>query len=684
MARLIVSEKDNVAKKIAAILSKGKAKEEKSYSIPLYRFKIGKEEAVSMGLKGHILKVDFPEEYSNWQKIKPIELIDAEIVKVPTQKMIIKALKKEARAAGDVIIATDFDREGELIGLDAVSEIKEVNEAAPVKRARFSALTVAEIERAFSNLEELNIDLAKAAEARQDIDLIWGATLTRFISLASMRLGRQFLSVGRVQSPTLALIVANEKERRAFEPEPYWQIKALLTDEKGESFSVLHKKDRFLKEEEAKDVIENLGKEGAVATAKKTDKELAPPPPFNTTAFLTAASSIGLSPSYAMRIAEGLYMDGLISYPRVDNTVYPASLDLRGILETLSENDELGPLAGELLAEKTLTPTRGKKETTDHPPIHPTGAAKEDELRPEEWKVYELVVRRFMATLAKPATTQSSRLDINIERKDKKAPEPFFITGSRVTKDGWLKFYSYGRKGDEEVPDLSEGDKVKVKKTLIEAKETQPPGRYGQGRLISEMEKLGLGTKSTRHAIIQNLYDRGYIHSDPIIPTEMGIAVSETLTKNASAITSPDLTAELEKSMDRIADGKSEKESVVSSSRNFLRDITQELEKREAEVGEEIRNGIREGKIVGVCPNCAGELRIIRSKRTKKRFVGCASYPDCKTAFPLPQFGEIIPEGDTCPECGSPKVKVVTGKKRPWILCLDPKCPTKKSDKEEE
>lgn len=684
MVKFIVSEKDNAAKRIAAILSKGKAKEEKSYSIPLYRFKMGKTEAVSMGLKGHILKVDFPEEYSNWQKIKPIELIDAEIVKVPTQKMIIKALKKEAKEAGEVIIATDFDREGELIGLDAVSEIKEVNENVSIRRARFSALTPPEIERAFSNLEELNIDLAKAAEARQDIDLIWGATLTRFISLASMRLGRQFLSVGRVQSPTLALIVANEKERRAFVPEPYWQIKALMADGAGDSFSVLHKKDRFLAEDEAKDVIDNLGKKGVVVSTKKTQKELAPPTPFNTTAFLTAASLIGLSPSYAMRIAEGLYMDGLVSYPRVDNTVYPASLEIKAILETLAEGDEFKALATELLAQKELKPTRGKKETTDHPPIHPTGLAKEESLRPEDWKVYELVVRRFMATLAGDATTESSRLDIDIERKDDKGAEPFFIQGSRVVKDGWLKFYSYGRKGDEDVPGLSEGDALKVKKTLLESKETQPPGRYGQGRLISEMEKLGLGTKSTRHAIIQNLYDRGYIHSDPIIPTEMGIAVSETLTKNAAAVSSPDLTADLENSMDKIADGKAEKESVVASSRNILRDITKTLEERESQVGEEIRNGIREGKIVGICAKCGGELRVIRSKRTKKRFVGCASYPDCKTAFPLPQFGDIIPEGETCKECGAPKVKVVTGKKRPWILCLDPACPTKKTVKEEE
>ncbi|HDP69192.1 MAG TPA: DNA topoisomerase I [Actinobacteria bacterium] len=679
MARIIVSEKDNAAKRIAAILSNGKATTIKSYNVPVYVFQNGEEKTSVIGLKGHILKVDFPEKYSNWQGVKPIELIDADVVKVPTQKSIIKALQKEAKGVEQVIIATDFDREGELIGVDAMNKIKEVNSKAKIKRARFSALTESEVKEAFNNFEDIYVNLANAGEARQDIDLIWGATLTRFISLASKRLGKHFLSVGRVQSPTLAIVVAREKERRAFIVKPYWQIKALFSTDQKEDFFAQHKTDKFWNEEEAKEIVSNLGKAGVITDSKKTKKQISPPAPFNTTAFLAAASSVGLSPSYAMRIAEGLYMEGLISYPRVDNTVYPESLDLKGILTILKGSKELGDLAGEILAQKKLTPTRGKKKATDHPPIHPTGVVVKDSLKPQEWKVYEMVARRFLATLAPFASMESLRIDIDVECPSLKRKESFFLQGSRVVEEGWLKYYGYGRKKDDVVTNLKKDDNVLLIKPILESKETQPPQRYGQGRLIQEMEKLGLGTKSTRHSIIQNLYDRGYVHSDPIVPTELGVGVSETLRKNAEAITTPELTAQLENDMDLIAEGKEKKDSVVNISREMLKGILENLEKRGEEVSQEIKEGIREGKIVGKCLKCGNELRIIRSRKTKKRFVGCASYPDCKTAFPLPQFGDVIALDEVCEVCKTPKVKIVSNRKKPWVLCLNPACPTKKT-----
>src|SRR5436190_12037809 len=215
--RLIVTEKDNSAKKIAQILSTGKARESKSYGIPFYEWEGPDGGECVIGLKGHLMNPVFPEGYSEWRKVEPRELIDAQLLKEPIQKSVHKALRKQAKGADSVVIATDYDREGELIGLEALEEVIEVNSglAQNVQRARFSALTKEEIEHAFENLVELSEPLAKAGEARQDIDLIWGATLTRFISLATGRLGSQFLSVGRVQSPTLAIVVERELERRA-------------------------------------------------------------------------------------------------------------------------------------------------------------------------------------------------------------------------------------------------------------------------------------------------------------------------------------------------------------------------------------------------------------------------------------------------------------------------------------
>lgn len=689
MYELIVSEKDNTAKRIAQILSNGKLKTEKIQNIPVYFFSSNGKELCCVGLKGHILKVDFPLEYQDWQKVEPSKLIDAPIIKVPTQKMLIKTLQRLAKDAGSVIIACDFDREGELIGVDALNKICEVNSSIKTKRARFSALTEAEIKKAFSNLDDIYENLARAGEARQDIDLIWGATLTRFLSLTSRRLWKQFLSVGRVQSPTLCLIVQREKEREAFVSKPYWQLKALFNSDSKE-LHALHKKERFWVKDEVREVLAKLGlpegktkteypegKKGVVTTVKKQERSLDAPAPFNTTSFLTAAAGLGISPSAAMRGAENLYMNGFISYPRVDNTVYPSSLDMRGILNAIKESPDLGKLAREILTQKEIIPTRGKKFSTDHPPIHPTGVAFKENLKPTEWKLYELVYRRFLATLAPSALLRSVNLEVEVNG------EPFVARGTTVLNEGWLKFYPYGQKKEKTLPDLSSGDEVALVEVTVEEKETQPPVRYSQGQLIKKMDEMGLGTKSTRHEIIKNLYDRLYIHSDPIIPTELGRAVAEALIKYAGKIATPEMTAELEKEMDAIAEGKLGREEVVNQSRNMLGGVMLSLSKNKSQVAEEIWSGLKEDKVIGKCLRCGNDLRIIRSKGTKKKFVGCKGYPECTMSYPLPQKGEVIALGEVCEVCGAPKVKVVSlsrqrgGKQKPWILCININCPSK-------
>lgn len=679
MSVLIISEKNNTAKKIAQILSADGVKSEKIYSIPVYRFKYNDSEFSAIGLKGHVLKVDFPEQYDNWQKVDPVELIDAKIIKKPVQQNIIKAIKKEANNADEVIIATDFDREGELIGVDAINLVKEKKEL-PTKRARFSALTSDEINHSFGNLEEIYWDLAEAGETRQDIDLIWGAALTRFISLATTRLGKQFLSAGRVQTPTLALIVDREKVRQKFTPEPFWVLTAAF-EKDGQQFNCLHKKEKFLNEEEVKQAKIGLNDKGEVTKVSIKQTKSNPPAPFNTTAFLSAAAGIGISPARAMRIAENLYMNGYTSYPRVDNTVYPSSLDLKGILKEIGKVSDFSGITNELLSKPELKPTRGRKQTTDHPPIHPTGEADKSTLDQANWKIYELICRRFMATLSDASVSESTRADI------KCGSEELFVRGRSIIKEGWLRFYPYNRKKDEEVPKLREGEVASLIKSDIEKKETTPPPRYSQAKLVTLMEEKGLGTKSTRHSIIQSLYDRAYIHGDPTEPTETGIAVINALEKYASKITTPELTVELEKDMDKIANGEDSRSRVVDESRCMLSQLMVSLKSKEKEFSEEVRQGIRFDKVVGKCPECGGEL-VIKRSRYKKRFVGCANYREnkCEVTYSLPTYGEIIAIGEVCEHCGAPKIKVINKGKRPWITCINLQCVSnqKKEKKDEE
>jgi DNA topoisomerase-1 len=400
-----------------------------------------------------------------------------------------------------------------------------------------------------------------------------------------------------------------------------------------------------------------------------------PPTPFNTTAFLTAASNIGFSPSRAARIAEDLYTDGFISYPRTDNTVYPRSLDLREVLGYLKNVEGAGQYAGKLLEQDELSPTRGKKETTDHPPIYPTGHATKDEMRDDQWRVYQLVVRRFLATLSAPAKTLRTTLRFD------SGGEPLVTGGTVVTEEGWLGVYPYSRRADEELPNLSEGDVVQVIDKEILSKETQPPGRYGAGRLITVMEDLGLGTKATRPNIIQNLYDRGYVHDDPLIPTEKGISVAQALTDFASEIASHEMTAELERSMDEISEGRISKDTVVDSSREVHRKVYDHLQSSETEFADIVWEGIRTDETIGKCPESGHDLIIRRNRKSRKRFVGCSGYPDCRVTYPLPQRGEIIPLGTTCDACGSPEIKVLGGK-RPWVTCINMDCPKKQEQRE--
>src|ERR671916_150457 len=673
--RLIISEKANAAKKIAQFLAEGPVKDGKHRSVPHHTFSWQAEECVSVGLKGHVLNLEYPEEYSNWQKVEPSSLIDAEIQKNVSEKGVAEAVRSLAKKADEVVIATDFDREGELIGVEALSLAFEANPKLldHVQRARFSALTKGEVTRAFENLVEVSRELAAAGEARQDIDLIWGATLTRWVSRATKRYGSAFLSVGRVQSPTLVLIAERERERRAFVPEPYWELEATLRNGGG-PFLVHHAHGRFKEEAEARKAFENFTKTATVTEVKQKSATRPPPTPFNTTGFLTAAASLGIGPSRAARIAEDLYIDGYISYPRTDNTVYPRSLDLREILGYLKRVEGTEKYVEQLLAAERLSPTRGKKETTDHPPIYPTGYASRKALREDQWKIYQLVVRRFLATLSGPARTLRTTL------RFESGGEPLTTSGTVVTEGGWLGVYPYARRADEELPALSEGEEVEVVEAEVLSKETQPPSRYGQGRLIRLMEDLGLGTKATRPNIIQNLYDRGYVHDDPIVPTETGIAVARALKDFASEIATHEMTAELERDMDEISEGKISKENVVDRSRDVLRRVYDHLESSQEEFADIVWGGIREDSVLGPCPNCGKNLIVRRNRKSGKRFAGCEGYPECRMTYSLPPRGEIIPLGTQCDACGAPEIKVLGGR-RPWITCINMDWPKKEEQR---
>ncbi|MFA6362161.1 DNA topoisomerase I [Methanoregula sp.] len=657
---LIVAEKNISARRIAQILAGGqKVVEKKDAGVSTYSF----GDTTTVGLRGHVVEVDFEPGYENWrsEKYTPRSLIDAKTIKVPTEKRIVALLQKLARHAERVTIATDFDTEGELIGKEAYELIRAVNRNVKVDRARFSAITPQEITTAFANTTDLDFALASAGEARQSIDLMWGASLTRFISLAARRGGNNILSVGRVQSPTLSMIVDREKEIEKFVPEKYWQL-GLLTEKAGEQIEARHTNGRF-RDQKIAELARDRTKEPLVVTEiKEGTKQDRSPSPFDTTTYIVAAARLGFSAANAMRIAEELYMNGYISYPRTDNTVYPASLDLNGVLATI-RNSPFKKDVEWTIAHRRPEPTRGKKSTTDHPPIHPTGTATKEGIGDDAFRIYELVLRRFLATLAPDALWQT--LKINFDA----GGEPYTTTGGHLIEPGWHVVYPFSEAKETILPKFATGEKLPIRKVSLDEKETMPPARYTQSKLIQRMEELGLGTKSTRHEVIAKLVSRKYVEGNPLHPTLVGRVVTEALEHNADAITKPDMTQTIESHMQQIKESKRTRDDVVKESRSMLHAAFDQLEANERVIGDDIRDRTAEELNLGYCPICGGTLAI-KHLRGSTQFIGCSRYPECtfNIGLPVTLWGWAVRTDEICEKHHLHFVRLVRKGARPWDI----------------
>ena len=635
MRKLIITEKANAARRISTILSDGKSHSSTSGGVTVISFESGGDDYDVVSLRGHIIELDYPKEYNDWSSTSPVDLVYAPQVKTVRVKSILNMIKDLATKADEIIIATDYDREGELIGMETVREAGA--DMGIVRRAKFSALTKGEVENAFSNLTDPDKKLADAAEARQIIDLAWGAVLTRLISLSSGQVGKNFMSVGRVQSPTLKLLVDRHEEIESFVPKPYWELvgKFGILAFKGS-----HASNPFWDKDEAEAILAVVAdyKEGTVKSFEVTPKEEYRPAPFDTTQMQVEANKIGIPPTTAMKLAEDLYTGGYISYPRTENTEYPKTLNLRSVLEKLKD--------GEF-----------KSEAED------------------KWKLYELIVRRFLATVAPNAESEVTHCVIDVGGED------FNAEGYVLKKKGWKKYYGkYIKSNDSKLPALKVGDTVDIRSMGIVESETKPPYRYNQGSLIQEMDRLQLGTKSTRHDIIGKLYSRNYVQGNYMIPTPSGIALTKALENHGGGITEPDMTAKLESDMLKIMDGERTLDSVVTESQDMLHDVAQKISDDSEEIGSEIKAALRSQQHIGICPSCGNNMTIKRSKNGN--FIGCDGYPDCKRAYPVPRGALIQTVETTCPVCGLPQLRIIRKGNPPSLQCIDPKCPsnTEKND----
>ncbi|OYT61585.1 MAG: hypothetical protein B6U69_03340 [Thermofilum sp. ex4484_15] len=563
--KLILAEKPRVAARIARILG---ARPARKFSVTYF---VGKGFVIAPA-SGHLVQYDYPEEVNRaWDYPAILPLESLVLRPVEGKGKYLKLLKTLSCKVKEVIVATDLDAEGSAIGLELAKYLG----WRRLLRAEFSSLSPNELKKALVRLKDFDYPRAFAGIVRQVLDLEWGANLTRALTRAGRRAGLGFLlSVGRVQTPTLKLVVDREREIRSFKPVPYYTAEAVFKSSTG-----LFKAMAGPFKEKPK-----LPKPASIGLAEVSIKlsKVLPPPPFNGTDLQTIVARLtGLSPraiaDRSRGIAQRLYEEGYISYIGTSSRKWPkdwGSRDFRDMVELISHYPPLSSLAHWILGNMRDRPVEGRVDDPAHPAIHVTGAPKR--LIGPYSKVYELIARRCLAALAPNCLQRNWKVTIAV------GGLKFEVTGVEILKEGWRKVWPYNSPKSV-TPPVGDGEEVMLISVKLFRKFTKPPPRYTPISLIKKMEELGLGTKNTRPVIIDLLRKRGYviIRRGRIRPTPLGETIIDLLLKYIPEITSPSITAKMEKALEEIERGELNFKDFLYNALSELKVLATELKVKE-------------------------------------------------------------------------------------------------------
>jgi DNA topoisomerase I len=687
MTIVAFAEKNKAAAQIASILGDGEMKKIEVERLPAYEFKWKGEEWLVMGLSGHIMNYDFPEQYNKWNEVNPGVLLGVDPEKLVTRTDYASAVKKLAKKANKIILACDYDREGENIGFEAKTLAEEVT-SVPVARARFSALSPKEVKKAFENLMDPDYNLAMAAEARQILDLKMGAAFTRLVTLSVRERARtkDILSIGPCQTPTCGFVYEREKAIRAFQAKDFWKITAIFSAKGGE-FEGTHRAGNISDKEKAAEIFKRLKgvKEGLVA--KKTVKEakISPPNPLNTTEFLKRASKfLGISPEVALEVAEQLYLAGFTSYPRTETNKYADDFDFKSLLFDFARQKEYKPFAESILIAP-IVPKNGEKDAHDHPPIHPIKAASRGEISsavniPQAPEVYDLIARHFLANLMPAAVFEKTHLHLLVQE------EPFDSSGTVLTDSGWLEAYPFENKKDKLLPFVEEREKIGIKKLSNVKSKTSPPKKMTEAELLTLMDKNGIGTKATAPTHIETNKKRGYFETKgkTVSILDTGFTLMDGLSLTVPILIRPEIRAKIENLIQEVEDGKKEFEAALEEGTVLIREMYAQLEANKKELTASIAGAIKDEaaledkkNYIGTCKACGHVLKIVQTDTG--RFIGCTGYPDCRNSYPVPKTGALtVLRSKECKKEGIAILKV--GNKYNWAVSIGPcfKCELEK------
>ncbi len=678
MHELVITEKPNASKRVAEALSDGKPEKLNIKGVPYYTFTRGKNKITVGCAVGHLFGLAEKNKSKGFSyPVFDIEWVPNYMISkgAAFSKKYLEALKKLAKDADSVTVATDYDIEGEVIGLNIVRFVCNRNDA---KRMKFSTLTKEDLIEAYDRASpRLDWKFAEAGETRHYLDYFYGINLSRALTHAIKSAGMfKILSTGRVQGPALKIVVDREREIAAFKPVPYWMIE-LQAKAKTGNVIAWHEADKFWEKEKA-DKIMDLVKGQKKAVVKKIEKTQfiqKPPIPFDLTSLQTEAyRCFGINPKVTLEIAQELYTNGWISYPRTSSQQLPPSLGFAKIFHSLAKQSGFKELVAKLLKKEKLVPNNGKKTDPAHPAIYPTGIAPKG-IEGKQEKIYDLVVKRFLATFSDNAMRETMSIHLDVKK------EVFIAKGTRTSEPGWHVFYApYVKLEEAELPSVNEGEELSVKKFILHDEETKPPKRYTPSSLVRELEKRNLGTKATRAEVVDTLQRRNYTKGEAIAVTELGMEIVKVLEKYSPKILDEELTRHFELDMEAIREGKKHREEILKEAKEILTDLLKEFKHKEKMIGEELKTTFTETRAVmttvGECPVCKTGALTLRIGKFG-RFIACNRYPECKTTFKLPAAGLAEVTTNLCPVCKYPMIKMIRKGKRPQEVCINLDCPSK-------
>ncbi|XP_066252718.1 DNA topoisomerase 3-alpha isoform X1 [Euwallacea similis] len=707
MKYLNVAEKNDAAKNIAAILARGHSQRREGLSPynKIYEFTaqvFGENCQMAMtSVSGHLLNYEFSIMYRNWQSCNPLVLFDAPVIKACPKdyEKVKKTLEREIRSCQGLIIWTDCDREGENIGYEIIKVCTDIKPQLRIYRAKFSEITPASVFRALNTLGQPNKNVSDAVDVRQELDLRTGAAFTRLQTLRFQqvfpnKLGDKLISYGSCQFPTLGFVVERYQAIEEFIPETFWRIKMNHTV-KDLTTDFSWKRDRLFDKNSCEAILDHC-KENSLATVENVEskpKSKWRPLPLDTVEMEKNISrKLRINAKDTMKIAEKLYTQGFISYPRTETNIFPKELNLVNLVEQQQDNNEWGPFARRILAEGGPNPRQGKKSDQAHPPIHPTKYT--DNLQGNDKRVYEYIVRHFLGCVHKDAQGFETAVNVDI------AGEKFTAKGLIILERNYLDVYIYEKWNAKEINNYQQGDTFVPTVLEMTESQTSPPKLLTEADLIALMEKHGIGTDATHADHIDTIKSREYVGLNDMyfVPGRLGMGLVEGYNDIGLEVSlaKPTLRAEFENNLKLICEGQKDPEvvrreqiekykAVFTTVAEKMRLIDNTLSNRLGDEAQRAQDPILRGgggddfRPACKCPKCGRDMVLRTKKDGVGKYMTCTGFPDCKNSVWFPSMVKNVEVTDQhCPQCGSDckllkftfRPNPFPGDPNPNILCI--------------